>query len=483
MIHKKTHSHNGLLFRFEALLLVTLFLAGLAACSLDERTGRDETAVEQSHGTRSIAGPDDFGAPVYAPDKKGYLAVNAAGKKFLHIEGTGYQMGYQHGYLLARNVSRLASDDFIITILANYMDMTASEFTSKVGAAVTRLVCNAFRTTSGIFEDNIPEEFRDEMRGIYDGVTAKGYAVEYDNILVVNIAFDILLGVAYPIVSPVLGIKNNFAPHMCDGFIVYGNGTTDKRTLMGRNFMFTDAYLHEEMLFVEYCPRNGYRFVSPTLPGWVGLVAGMNANGIGIGCDMAPAVAANVTNVGMGVLMANRRALQYSRKLSEGVDYITNADLGISWIIALASGKSENKGAVIETSATLTKIRYADYTYPRFYNLISGLPKQIEDKPDLLVFANHYIVPQMVILSGNAAIPDSRWRYETLTNLLLDNYGGIDVEKAKRLVDYLHPPAYNYYGTNPRAAVKGSRSLYDLTNGEIWSLYGHYGDEWIHYRF
>jgi len=73
-----------------------------------------------------------------------------------------------------------------------------------------------------------------------------------------------------------------------------------------------------------------------------------------------------------------------------------------------------------------------DYKYPN-WAMYYDLPRQIEDKDDLVVVANHYIVPEMYLTISHA-VNDSLWRYETLTSLILDSYGKIDVEKGRSLL-------------------------------------------------
>ena len=89
--------------------------------------------------------------------------------------------------------------------------------------------------------------------------------------------------------------------------------------------------------------------------------------------------------------------------------------------------------------------------------------------------------PCCLMAAIDDATEDSLWRYETLTGLLLDKYGSIDDESGKGLVDYLHPPAYGYYGDDPNQPIGASRTLYDLSNLKLWSLYGNYNDPWVYY--
>ncbi len=135
---------------------------------------------------------------------------------------------------------------------------------------------------------------------------------------------------------------------------------------------------------------------------------------------------------------------------------------------------------MLEVSADKFAVRYTDYRYPDWVESLD-FPKQIEDKDDLVVVANHYIVPEMYS-TISYAVKDSLWRYETLTNLILDSYGSIDVEKGKELIDYLHPPNYGYYGDDENVPVAATRTLFDLTSLELWSLYGMYSDPWVNWK-
>lgn len=51
------------------------------------------------------------------PDGKGYLMELEPGKLLMHLEGTGYEMGFQAGYLDPQSVVALASDDWFINVI------------------------------------------------------------------------------------------------------------------------------------------------------------------------------------------------------------------------------------------------------------------------------------------------------------------------------------------------------------------------------
>jgi hypothetical protein len=476
-----------------AIFLISLFLS---AC--------EETPVPIPNPRDQITDPQATDNIIYAPDGKGYLKIKKVDeynikKRFMHLEGTAYEMGYQHGYLIGESVERTTTKlDFYAAVM---FGITGEQAKKILGDKIIQFLLDTFFRMTAENEQYIPEEFREEMHGIADGATAAGYNVTYEYLLLNNLAFDILLGVGYPYVTPFIPLVNPFTqvPHMCDGFIISGNATTDGRTLMGRDWMFTDKVLKDESLIIEYVPADGYKFVTPSLPGWVGLTAGMNSQGIGIGMDMVPSIDSAYREVGMGVILNSRKVLQHAGELSEALTMFTdgtkpNADrddifgsyLGVPWAVAIGDGYgTEIGGAVVETSADEVMFRHTNYKFPENLADINGrlVPQQIEDKDDVIVYANHWIIPYKSMLAGDVDMKDSVWRYGKLVELITAKYGQFDQTEGRYLIDHKHPPAYEYYGTDPTQPVKGITTLFDLTNREMWSLYGNYDDPWVTYKF
>ncbi len=403
-----------------------------------------------------------------------YLSTNPdTGKRVLHLEGGPYQMGFQQGYWLASGVYRM-THEYMVYVLENF-GLSESSYEALRPALVATCHAN---------ELAVPLEYRMEMLGVADGAQEQGYDVTYDDVMLLNMGFDVLLSVAYPLATPLIALQEGGygLPLDCDAFVAYGNATADHGVLMGRDFMFTPHVFSEEALLIEYFPSNGSPFVSVTAPGFVGVTSAMNANGIAIGMDMVPEIRTNPLAPGMGCLLTARKVIQYSQELSDAINIIKSTPRGVSWLYVIGDGGGNNiGGAVVEASPDLVRVRYTNYKYTGDFLPEEYFPRQIEDKDDLVVVANHYIIPAMILATGSYAIEDSLWRYETLTGLLLDKYGSIDDETGRGLVDYLHPPAYGYYGDDPNQPIGASRTLYDLSNLRLWSLYGNYNDPWVYY--
>ena len=124
---------------------------------------------------------------------------------------------------------------------------------------------------------------------------------------------------------------------------------------------------------------------------------------------------------------------------------------------------------------------------------------QREQRDDLLLVSNHYVIPEMRLCAMNAwtevvssgEYNDIQWRYDQLNKELLDALaqGPLDADQALEIIDFLAPygqfPDYyfQYWEKEPQpldeCAIQGSVSLMDLKELTIVNHYGFYSDEWV----
>jgi hypothetical protein len=443
----------------------------------------------------------------YSPDGKGYLKEIGSGKSLLLVEGSPYEMGFQHGYLCAEGTSRMASEEFFVKVVLGFLGLDGDGILSSIidvqdikdalgwlippdvieqifndlDQSITDLLLALVLMIAKNNLKYVPQALIEEMRGVADGATAAGYPTSFDNVLILNMAFDAILSIVYPIITPLLPILEALGIfHMCNAFVAHGSATSNGDTIMGRDFMFNAAVFSEVALLIEQDPDSGNKFVSTTAPGFVGVTAAMNEKGLGIGMDMCPSVDCTPAEFGMGCLLTARYVIQNADELSEAVNIIKNSKRGVSWIYPIGDGRgSEVGGCALEVSAHYCYPRYSDYKKPWW--LLNIYP-QIETKKDLVVIANHFIRSEINILSLSYAVEDSRWRYEVLVDLALDMYGNINHLSGRELIDFLHPPNYDYYGSDITQPVSASKSCWDLTTLEVYALYGNYDDPWAYHQ-
>jgi hypothetical protein len=439
---------------------------------------------------------------------EGYLEEDLQGNLILHLKGSPYKMGYQEGVLCREGVEKM-THDYINNLLPALLGIDFGPLWPVVrNFLLKQCLAN---------EKYIPEEYRLEMQGLADGA---GDNVTYEDVLLLNEGIDVLLGIAYPLVvfsplgkvigssmfkksqkylseeppcidssSPSTSFRFS-SPAACNEFAVFGEGTTDGRLFHGRDFMFNAAGgLHDYALVRVAEPNEGYPFIGVTAPGFVGIWEGMNVKGISCGINTAPASDCAFLKAGESVLFVCRDVVQYSSTLEKGIGKIRAAPKYVPWIYVVSDGKIPD-AAVIEASLHSFEIRMAGDKYPG----------QVEEKPCLVEATNHYIHPKMryedkgtlyygiVTMFGGGL--ESEWRYNYMCNQLLQNYSKIDTNIAREIIDFLHPPNYDYltfechqltYTDNPSQAINGSISLFDPIKLEIWSLYGYYDSPWVHY--
>jgi len=106
--------------------------------------------------------------PQYSPDEKGYF-YEERGWIYLHLEGSGYDRGYQHGWLLA---------DYIQLNIRNSKNLLADLYALDW----EYLRVNAERMWGGA----AGQEMADELTGIVDGASERGAFFDYLDLLVLN---------------------------------------------------------------------------------------------------------------------------------------------------------------------------------------------------------------------------------------------------------------------------------------------------------
>ena len=452
----------------------------------------------------------------YSPDGKGYLKEIANGKYYLHLEGSPYEMGYQAGYLDPSSVARLASEDWFRSVAYNILDApewaqsivfqlvlgksrlkdvcgdvlsdeTIDQYDANLGDSIEDMMYKMLGLCSELIDAQIeqgyvPQEFLTEMKGVRDGAQDAGYDVTLQEVYLLNLGMDALLTLGYPVATDFLRLMDMFNLHACAGFVAQDGATTNGQTIMGRHFQFTDYITHEEMCIIEFSPNNGNEILATSCAGFVGVTAGMNNQGIGIGMDMSPAKDCDPAHFGMGTLLTTRYALQYCDQGSEVVNFIESIPHGCTWIYGIGDGRNgETGGCALEVSANHIRERTMDYEHPWWH--IFGVRDQIEEKDDLVTYTNHYIHVRMNDLSDAVSIDDSKDRYSWITNDALSNYGNIDLETGCTIINYLSPAIRDYYGDDITQTVKTSITCWDLTNLQGKALFGHYDDSWVSFGF
>jgi predicted choloylglycine hydrolase len=254
--------------------------------------------------------------------KKGKILKKEEGLTVVRLEGSPYEMGYQHGKALRNEIKYFAS---------NLKDLFA-----RYEGILGKLAFPIFRFASKILEKNIPKEFREEMRGISDSA-----GVDYNSIRLENLTEE-LGKIFYSYLKP-------FIPFKCSCFVTKD---ADGKIIWGRNldYLFYEVLPGVNIVFV-YVPQNGFPFISLAWPGVISAPTGISR-------DFSLILLSSSTNsrlfngIAQGIL--TRQVIQYSQSLEDGLRKIISLSATIGQNLVLVS---KNDAKVIEVSPRKKAIR------------------------------------------------------------------------------------------------------------------------------
>lgn len=388
-------------------------------------------------------------------------------KYLLHLEGTPWEIGYSIGRMKAGDICKLASSEYSMAVMS---ELTRGKYDFLFKRKwVGDLMQSFARHQVKKLVKSIPEEYLEEMVAITAGVNdelPQARLNVYD-VMVLNVGMDTIFSWLYR--------TNMMNAHGCQGFVVHGEATIDGCTYMGRHFMYPGHIIKDTMLLAEYAPERGYPFVSVTAPGFVGVLTGMNAKGVGIGMDVLPTREVNRKKLGMGALLEARQVMEKAASMEEAIELLKDYQRGVSW--AFLVGDGNGNGAVIECTAERFIVRRDTSVYP----------EQLEEEETVVTVANHAIAPEIsaiMIDKSPLRFEETDWRYAELTYEVLQAHGQIDEVKARELINILSPgPESWFYGEDLAQPVQVSVTIMDLTNKRLWSLYGRYDHTWVSFDF
>ncbi|MGF3553705.1 MAG: PQQ-binding-like beta-propeller repeat protein [Thermoplasmatota archaeon] len=307
--------------------------------------------------------------------EKGYR-YNIQGWVYLHIEGEPYDRGYQYGYLAANEIidmiqrwSNLAHDInilklFLIKNLPKNYDKL-SEFWWKI--------C---RTKSmRFFEKHIPMEYKQEIKGITDGMNAQGIKlfgrnITYEDIVASQFVQEVLYAFFkwnfrrfHPIRNLINTIKETNYEDFghCRAIIATGDATADCGVVVAHATIFYKYIAQRCNFILDIKPSNGYRFIMTCPPGslWSQEDYYQNEKGIILTeTELVPQGPFNIRKTPKGI--RSRTAIQYSSSIDEVIEKLQKGNNGLipnEWLIADTKTKeiARLEQALYNTVITRTK--------------------------------------------------------------------------------------------------------------------------------
>ncbi|HVM48185.1 MAG TPA: C45 family autoproteolytic acyltransferase/hydrolase [Candidatus Acidoferrum sp.] len=188
-------------------------------------------------------------------EQQGWLAkgrrLERAGWIYLHVEGEPRERGFQHGYLLAREI-------------AEGLRVQRFEWEHHSTMDWSWLVTRA----AAMFAPRIDPEDMAELEGIAAGAAAAGVRVTRDDLIAYNGIIE-LNDYWWP--TELKKLKDGPAPPVreaCSSFIATGSWTSDGNFVLGHNTMqdYCDVFPN---VIEDILPTKGHRILWQTTPGWI----------------------------------------------------------------------------------------------------------------------------------------------------------------------------------------------------------------------
>ncbi len=254
---------------------------------------------------------------------KGFRQPQQNGWNYVHLEGTPAEIGYQHGVMLAAEIK----DGFEVQKLLLTHD----------GKKDWNFYRNAAKT---VLWPHIEEQYRAEMQGISDGVTARGVKLDIWDIVALNAAEEWSYYVKW--YDDKHGIKSKpasaAAPDHCSAFVATGSYTKDGKPVIAHNNW--SGYLDGERwtIIFDVVPKNGHRFLMDGYPGLIHSADDFGVNDAGIAItETTISDFSGWDSNGVPEFVRARRAMQYATSIDEFAATMKDGNNGgyaNDWLIA-----------------------------------------------------------------------------------------------------------------------------------------------------
>jgi hypothetical protein len=288
--------------------------------------------------------------PAYRYPRGGWL--------YVHIEGAPYDRGYQHGYLLAREIEQ-------------YIDRCAAQLDAK---SRTTAWNNGRTTANALFLRGFDKEILQEMKGIADGAAAAGAKVNgrtIDLVDVVTLNTITELGElrsAMPMTPSGLEGLNLMKPRYdpsktdvpvtarCSAFAACGKATRDGKMLIAHVTMWPLTLAEQTNIMLDIVPTEGHRMLMQSYPGGIQSGTDWYQNDVGVVLTETTIEQSPFNVAGTPVAYRARRAIQYGDSVAKVVELLSTKNNGLytnEWIIGDAR---TNEIAMLELGTYRTKL-------------------------------------------------------------------------------------------------------------------------------
>jgi hypothetical protein len=256
------------------------------------------------------------------PRLAGAYKFNEGGWTYVHLQGTPEQVGFQHGFLLAREIE---DNVHVYTVTAPHNDKRPWSFFRDAGKS--------------ILWPHLDPEYQAELKGIAEGLQAQGSKLDLWDIVALN--GDIELSNYY---LPTLNAREHkpnppaaVAPGKCSAFIATGSATKDGKIVVAHSNWSSYAEGERWTMVFDIVPEKGQHILMDGLPGVITSQDdfGVNAAGLMITETTLPMMRGFDVD-GVAEFERSRKAMQYATSIDEYAAIMregNNGGYANSWLI------------------------------------------------------------------------------------------------------------------------------------------------------
>ena len=278
------------------------------------------TIVDSSALTWQRAEP----SPGFYTLKNNWLRKSKSGLYEIYVEGQPYERGVANGKL-SRELIQLQEDYF--------NDQINKMIPSRFYLHFLKYIVGWFNRD---LDKHVPEEYKEEIYGISASASDKYNYIgsKYQRLLNYHAAHDI--GHAL----------QNLALVGCTSFGTWGSRSADSNMIIGRNFDFyVGDHFSENKIIAFENPTDGFRFMSVTWGGFIGVVSGMNEKGLTVTINAAKSDIPSGSATPVSIVA--REILQYAENIPEALAIAKKRKMFVSESFLIGSAE-EGKAIIIE---------------------------------------------------------------------------------------------------------------------------------------
>lgn len=362
----------------------------------------------------------DLGEPEFVPSQVPVVQVNDSlrrwGSSSLRIDPDGlYEMRVCGGPFERGEAIGKLGEDLLYQQEKAFADKLFEMVPSSRYRAFLHYFITIFNRRMGA---SVPLEYRQEIKAMSASCTHEfdEFGSPYERQMQYHSAHDIG------------HVMQDYMLVGCTSFAVWGRESADSSLLMARNF---DFYMGEEFaknkLVLFEKPDSGYAYVSVTWPGMLGVVSGMNTQGLAVTINASKLEVPSSSATPISILV--KSILQYASNIEEAETIASSFKTFVCESILVGSA-NDGRAVIIEKTPSAMGIYSpeGDYASSRMTTASSGGASAVTR----IICTNHYQSDRFrddPVNVENIRVSDSGYRYRRVQQLL-DSLGSIDYLKA-----------------------------------------------------